>query len=395
MAANASGGSRTGLPSPRPAATGPGTGPGTATATATAAIGAVGAGSAPGRGVSAEALRAVRAARSRPRVRASAVTLAMAVVVFGLFCASLSVGSFRVPVLDVLRTLGGGGDAGTRFIVVQVRMPRAMTGVAAGAAFGLSGAVFQSLIRNPLASPDVIGITAGASAAAVISIVVFSLSGTAVSLTAVAGALVTALLIYLLAWRRGVTGYRLVLVGIGVAAALSSVVSFLLTRADVYTAQQALLWLTGSLDGADWPRARGVLYPLVVLLPAAFVAARTLPALGLGDDAARGLGVRVERGRLGLILAGVCLAAVATAAAGPVAFVAFLSGPVARRLLHGRGPALVLSALTGAALMLGCDFAGQHLLGPTEFPVGVVTGVLGAPALLWLLARANRVGQGG
>ncbi|WP_435174810.1 FecCD family ABC transporter permease [Actinacidiphila sp. bgisy145] len=344
---------------------------------------------------SADAVRAVRSARSQPRVRAAAVTAVMAVVVLALFCASLSVGSFRIPVLDVLRTLGGGGDAGTRFIVVRVRMPRALTGVAAGAAFGLSGAIFQSLIRNPLASPDVIGITAGASAAAVVAIVVFSLAGTAVSLTAVAGALLTALLIYLLAWRRGVTGYRLVLVGIGVAAALSSVVSFLLTRADVYTAQQALLWLTGSLDGADWPRARAVLYPLAVLLPAAFLAARTLPALGLGDDSARGLGVRVERGRLGLVLVGVCLAAVATSAAGPVAFVAFLSGPVARRLLHGRGPALVLSALTGAALMLGCDFAGQHLLGPTEFPVGVITGVLGAPGLLWLLARANRVGQGG
>ncbi|WP_328912145.1 MULTISPECIES: FecCD family ABC transporter permease [unclassified Streptomyces] len=340
-------------------------------------------------------LRALRAARLRPKARSSAVAAVLVLVLFVLLCASLSVGSFRIPVPDVLRTLAGHGDASTDFIVLKVRMPRAVTGIAAGAAFGLSGAIFQTLIRNPLASPDVIGITAGASAAAVTAIVVFGLSGSSVSVVAVTGAIVTALAIYLLAWRRGVTGYRLVLVGIGVSAALSSVVSFLLTRADIYTAEQALLWLTGSLNGADWTRARTLLLCLAPLLPAAFLAARALPALGLGDDTAKGLGVRVERSRLLLIVTGVCLAAVATAAAGPVAFVAFLAGPVARRLVHGRGPALVLSTLTGAVIMLGCDFAGAHLLGPTEFPVGVITGVLGAPGLLWLLARANRVGQGG
>ncbi|MFF7194373.1 FecCD family ABC transporter permease [Streptomyces sp. NPDC088197] len=343
----------------------------------------------------ADTLRAIRAARRRPRARTSAVALVLVLCAVALLCASLCVGSYSVPLSDVLRSLAGRGDAATDFIVLKVRLPRAVTAVAAGAAFGLSGAVFQTLIRNPLASPDVIGITSGASAAAVVAIVVFGLGGATVSGLAVAGALATALAIYLLAWRRGVTGYRLVLVGIGVAAGLSSIVSFLLTRADIYTAQQALLWLTGSLNGADWPLARALLLCLLPLLPAVCLAVRSLPVLGLGDDSATGLGVRVERSRLVLIGLAVCLAAVATAATGPVAFVAFLSGPVARRLVHGRGPALTLSALTGAVIMLGCDFAGQHLLGPTEFPVGVITGVLGAPGLLWLLARANRVGQGG
>lgn len=345
--------------------------------------------------MSAQTLRTLRAARVRGRARTWSVAAALLAAVVVLLCASLSVGDFAIPLPDVLRTLAGGGDASTGFIVLRVRLPRAVTAIGAGAAFGLSGSIFQTLIRNPLASPDVIGITAGASAAAVIAIVALGLGGAAVPGMAVAGALITALAIYLLAWRRGVTGNRLVLVGIGVAAALSSVVSFLLTRADVYTAQQALLWLTGSLDGADWPRARVLLYCLAPLLPATVAAARTLPALSLGDDTAKGLGVRVERGRLLLILVGVCLAAVATAATGPVAFVAFLAGPLARRLVHGRGPALGLSALTGAVVMLGADFAGQHLFGPTAFPVGVITGVLGAPVLLWLLARTNRVGQGG
>lgn len=340
-------------------------------------------------------LRALRTARLRPRARTAALAVALTVVLFALLCLSLSVGSFSVPVPDVLRSLAGGGDPAADFIVLRVRLPRAVTGIAAGAAFGLSGAIFQTLIRNPLASPDVIGITSGASAAAVVSIVALGLGGAAVSVAAVVGALLTALAIYLLAWRRGVTGYRLVLVGIGVSAALSSVISFLMTRAEIHTAEQALQWLTGSLNGSDWTRARALLLCLAPLVPAAWLAARTLPALSLGDDTARGLGVRVERGRLLLILTGVCLAAVATAAAGPVAFVAFLAGPVARRLVHGRGPALLLSAQVGAVLMLGCDFVGQHLLGPTEFPVGVITGALGAPCLLLLLARANRVGQGG
>ncbi|AXI80337.1 FecCD family ABC transporter permease [Peterkaempfera bronchialis] len=347
------------------------------------------------RPVPAAARRALVAARRRGRLGTLTAASVLGAVTFAVFCYSLTVGSFPIPLPDVLRSLLGHGTPGTDFIVLDVRLPRALTAVASGAAFGLSGAIFQNLVRNPLASPDVIGITSGASAAAVVAIVLFGLGGAAVSLSALVGALATAVAIYLLAWRRGVTGYRLVLVGIGVSAALSGMVSFLMTRAEVYTAQQAMVWLTGSLGASDWQRARTLLLCLVPLLPAAVIAARSLPALSLGDDTARGLGVRVERGRLGLVLVGVCLAAVATAATGPVAFVAFLSGPIARRLIHGRGPALALSAQVGALTMLGCDFAGQHLLGPTEFPVGVITGALGAPCLLWLLARSNRVGRGG
>ncbi|MFJ6213283.1 FecCD family ABC transporter permease [Streptomyces sp. NPDC092296] len=347
------------------------------------------------RPVPAAAIRTVTLARTGPRLRTLAVAGAVVGVGVVLLCVALSIGSYPVPLPEVLRALAGRGSAGADFIVNGVRLPRAVTALATGAAFGLSGAIFQTLIRNPLASPDVIGITSGASAAAVIAIVVFGLGGAAVSISAVAGALATAVLIYLLAWRRGVHGYRLVLVGIGVSAALSGVVSYLMTRAEVYTAEQAMVWLTGSLAGSDWSRVRPLLGCLAVLVPAAALAARTLPALTLGDDFAKGLGVRVERGRLALILTGVALAAVATAAAGPVAFVAFLSGPLARLLIHGRSPGLALSSLIGGVLMLGCDVAGQHLFGATEFPVGVITGVLGAPCLLWLLARANRVGTGG
>ncbi|MEW2546919.1 iron chelate uptake ABC transporter family permease subunit [Streptomyces sp. NPDC047002] len=345
--------------------------------------------------VDAAAVRALRAARTGPRRRTALVAAALVVLLAVLLSTALSVGDFRVPLPEVVRALTGRGDAASGFVVLKVRLPRALTAIGAGVAFGLSGSLFQNLIRNPLASPDVIGITSGASASAVVAIVVFGLGGAAVSGVAVAGALLTAAGIYLLAWRRGVTGYRLVLVGIGVSAALGSVVSYLLTTSEVHTAEQALMWLTGSVNGADWPKARSLLLCLAPLLAVAWAAARVLPALALGDDAAKGLGARVERGRLVLVLTGVCLAAVATAATGPVAFVAFLSGPLARRLVGGRGPALTLSALTGAAVLLGCDLVGEHLPGPAGYPVGVITGVVGAPCLLWLLARANRVGQGG
>ncbi|EDY43359.1 FecCD family ABC transporter permease [Streptomyces sp. SPB074] len=346
--------------------------------------------------VTAQTLRALRGVRRRTLPRLLVVTGTLTALLLALSCLALSTGDFTVPLGQVLRALAGRGDAAPEFIVQHVRLPRVATALAAGAAFGMSGAVFQSLVRNPLASPDVIGITSGASTGAVLAIVVLHLGGASVSLAAVLGAVLTAVAMYALAWRRGVSGYRLVLVGIGISAVLGSVVSYLTTRAEVHTAREALLWLTGSLGGADWDRARPLLLCLLPLIPLTVaLTARVLPALALGDDAAAGLGLRVEAGRLWLVLAAVCLAAVATAATGPVTFVAFLAGPLARRLTGRGGPGLGGAALCGASLLLGCDLLAQHLPGVGGYPVGVVTGAVGAPCLLWLLARAGRVGQGG
>ncbi|WP_043253870.1 FecCD family ABC transporter permease [Streptomyces sp. Tu6071] len=346
--------------------------------------------------VTPETLRALRGVRRRALPRLLVVTAALTALLLALSCLALSTGDFTVPLGQVSRALAGRGDAASEFVVQHVRLPRVATALAAGAAFGMSGAVFQSLVRNPLASPDVIGITSGASTGAVLAIVVLHLGGPPVPLAAVVGAVLTAVLMYALAWRRGVSGYRLVLVGIGVSAVLGSVVSYLTTRAEVHTAQEAMLWLTGSLGGADWDKARPLLLCLIPLLPLTVaLAARVLPALSLGDDAAAGLGLRVEAGRLWLVLAAVCLAAVATAATGPVAFVAFLAGPLAQRLTGRGGPVLGTAALCGAGLLLGCDLLAQHLPGVGGYPVGVVTGAVGAPCLLWLLARAGRAGQGG
>ena len=333
-------------------------------------------------------------------------TALLALAVAGIFAAAVLLGSYTVTVPDFFRILaahltGGAKIPGASFIVMEHKLPRAVVGGLVGAAFGLSGALFQTMLRNPLASPDVIGISYGASAAAVTAIVLFSASGAMVSGAALAGALAVAGIIYAIA-RRGAlgaaadrgdaAGNRLILAGVGIAAALQAVVSFLMTRADIRTAADALVWLNGSLNAASWGRAGVLGLALLVLVPAAAVLARPLRILELGEDTAAGLGVRVGRTRLAVVVAAVGLSAVATAAAGPVAFVAFLAGPISRRFVCKAS--LPASALAGALIVLAADFLAANLaplvLGGTVLPVGVVTGALGAPFLLWLLVTANR-----
>nr|WP_237686243.1 iron chelate uptake ABC transporter family permease subunit [Arthrobacter jiangjiafuii] len=322
------------------------------------------------------------------------VIAALGAAVVVLFTVNILLGTYTVTIPDFFRILGGEQLQGATYIVMESKLPRAVIGTMVGAAFGIAGSIFQTMLRNPLASPDIIGISYGASASAVVAIIVFGAAGTSVSLAALAGALLVALAIYLLARRGGAAGYRLILVGIGFAAVLQAIVTFLMTRTDARTATQALVWLNGSLNPASWDRAVVLAGALLVLLPAVAVLARQLRGLELGDDAAAGLGLRVEASRLGLLITGVALAAVATAAAGPISFVAFLSGPIAHRLLRGRH-SLAASALVGAVIVLAADFAGANLVPGISLPVGVVTGALGAPFLLWLLVTSNRVGRGG
>jgi iron complex transport system permease protein len=330
--------------------------------------------------------------------------LALAVVI--LFAASILLGSYTVTIPDFFRILtahftGGEKIPGASFIVMESKLPRAVIGALIGLAFGLSGGLFQTMLRNPLASPDIIGISYGASAAAVTAIVVFGASGAAVSAAALCGALGVAALIYAIS-RSGPAGSRtgsgsgagnrLILAGVGLAAALSAVVNFLLTRADIRTAADALVWLNGSLNTASWDRAGVLAAALLVLVPAVAILAGPLRIIELGDDTAAGLGIRVDLTRLGVVLTAVTLAAVATAAAGPVSFVAFLAGPIARRF--GGKASLPASALVGALIVLAADYFAANLapllLDGTVLPVGVVTGALGAPFLLWLLVTSNR-----
>ncbi|HLR27970.1 MAG TPA: iron ABC transporter permease [Ruania sp.] len=357
----------------------------TATETTRAAVHA-GAG-APSRATVAAVATARQAGRRRRHGVLAALTTA---VVLALFL-SLMVGHTFYSPSEVLGVLLGHDVPGASFTVSRLRLPRATMALAAGLAFGMGGVTFQTMLRNPLASPDIIGISSGASAAAMIGILVFGLSGPVLSAVAIVAGLAVALLVYLLSYRNGVAGTRLILIGIGFGAMFDSVISYLLGRAASWDLQEAMRWLTGSLNGSDWNQALLVLAALAVLGPVLLGQSRNLSLLELGDEAAASLGVRTGRTRLIAVTAAVGLVAFATAATGPIAFVAFLSGPIAARMV-GRTRSLVIpAALTGALLVLISDLAAQYLLG-TRFPVGVVTGVLGAPYLLALIVRTNRTG---
>ncbi len=344
--------------------------------------------------VTAPSTTLLRATRKSHRSRNRARIAVLAAAVLAAFFAACLLGSFTVTLPDFFRIVTGTDIPGATFIVMQDKLPKAVVALLAGACFGVSGTLFQTMLRNPLASPDIIGISSGASAAAVVAIVVFGVSGVGVSVIACLGAIGVALLIHGLAHGEAVHGHRLVLMGIGVAAVLQAVISFLLTRSDIRTAGDALVWLIGSLNDSTWGSVARIAAAAVVLLPLAGMLSRPLAVLGLGDDTAAGLGLRVDRTRLGLLLVAVLLSAVATAVAGPVAFVAFLSGPIARRLCRGR-VSLTVSALVGSLIVLGAHLAGMNLPLDVELPVGVITGALGAPFLLYLLVIAHREGQGG
>ncbi len=329
-----------------------------------------------------------RTRRSRRRVAASVNLAACAVV---LFVVSLMVGQTFYGPGEVVRVVLGEIGPGASFTIGELRLPRAVLAVLTGSCFGVAGTTFQTLLRNPLASPDVIGISSGASAAAVIAIVVLSVDESLVSLLAIAAALVTALLIYLLAYKDGVVGSRLILIGIGIASMLDSVIAYVIVRAASWDLQTAMRWLTGSLNGATWSEVRPLVVALAVFAPVLLAQSRNLTLMQQGDESASSLGVRVERTRVVAIVAAVVLIAFATAAAGPIAFVAFLSGPIAARLVGGGGSLMVPAALAGAVLVLVSDLVGQYAFG-SRYPVGVITGTVGAPYLVHLLVRTHRAG---
>jgi iron complex transport system permease protein len=329
--------------------------------------------------------------RFDPRAVVVSVILAALIVVIG--CWSVSVGDFPIPISDVVRAIFGTASDDAEFIVTTLRLPRVLTGIMVGAAFAVSGAIFQSLAQNPLASPDIVGFNSGAALGAVFMIVaVDGASSLHVSAGAVLGGLMTAIIVYLCAWKRGVQGYRLILVGIGIGFAIAACVDYLLTRANIYDAQRAAVWLTGSLNGRGWEHVRPVGFGLLVLLPLALALCRRLRLLELGSDTAAALGVRVGTTRLWLVLVGIALAALATASAGPVGFIALIAAPIARRLVRSAGVTLIPTALFGALLTVTADLVARRLLAPTELPVGIATAVIGAPYLLWLLGREIKIG---
>ncbi|MER7229021.1 FecCD family ABC transporter permease [Streptomyces rubradiris] len=329
--------------------------------------------------------------RLDPRALTVVVLLLVAACAAGV--ALIGTGDARIPAADVLRTLAGNGTAYQDFIVNELRLPRVLVGLLVGACLGLGGALFQSISRNPLGSPDVLGLSQGSTAGALTVIVLLSGSASQVTAGALAGGLATGLAVYLLAWKQGVHGYRMVLVGIGVNAVMTAVNGYLLTKADLVDAARAVVWMTGSLNGRDWAQVWPLLALCVVLVPLVLVNARGLRMMEMGDDISHALGVRVQWVRLLLMVSAVLLTAAATAAAGPVSFVALTAPQLARRLTRSPGPNLVPSLCMGATLLVAADWASQRAFGADQLPVGVVTGVLGGAYLLWLLVTERRAGR--
>ncbi|MFF4570265.1 FecCD family ABC transporter permease [Streptomyces sp. NPDC001410] len=326
-------------------------------------------------------------------VRAVTVVVLLLLAALAASVVLIGTGDFPISASDVVRTLLGNGNPGQEFIVNELRLPRVLVGLLVGASLGLGGALFQAVTRNPLGSPDVLGLGQGATAGALVMIVLFSGSTAQVTVGALVGGLVTGLAIYLLAWKQGVHGYRLVLVGIGVSAIVTAINGYLLTVSDIVDAARAVVWMTGSLGGRDWDQVWPLLGLCAVLVPLVLAHARGLRMTEMGDDVSNALGVRVERVRALLMVAAVLLTATATAAAGPVSFVALTAPQLARRLTRSPGPNLLPSLCMGAALLVTADLASQRALGADQLPVGVVTGVLGGVYLLWLLVTERRAGR--
>ncbi|NKY57260.1 iron chelate uptake ABC transporter family permease subunit [Nocardia flavorosea] len=318
----------------------------------------------------------------------SAVLLVAACVVSLL---ALGTGDFDIPPDRVLRALLGSGVGSDELVVLQWRFPRVLMALVLGAALGISGAILQSVTRNPLGSPDIVGFNNGAYTGALL--VILAGGGYyATAAGAIGGGLVTALAIFLLAFRQSIKGFRLVIVGIGIGSMLAAANTWLILRADLDTAMSAAAWGVGTLDGLTWAEITPALVVLAVLAIAVVPAAHQLPILELGDDAAQALGVRVGRARLLLTILSVAFTAVGTAVAGPIAFVALAAPQLGRRLARTPTTALLPAAAMGALLLAVCDWISRRVFAPTSVPVGVVTASVGGAYLAYLLvveARRN------
>jgi iron complex transport system permease protein len=327
----------------------------------------------------------------RFRVRTVVASVIVALVAVALATLALCLGDLALSPAQVAGALLGVDHGFSATVVREWRLPRVLAALLFGAALGVSGAVFQSLTRNPLASPDVIGLSAGAYAGGLGAILLLGASAGSVPVSAgaIAGGLAAAALVYALAYRRGIQGFRLIVVGIGVSAMLQALSTYLLLRAKVEVAMVAAVWGAGSLSPVGWAQVVPAAAVVVVALAALTLFSASLSRLELGDDTARALGVRVEGARLGLVVCAVALTAVVTAAAGPIAFVALAAPQIARRLARTAGIALVPSALVGAVVLLASDIVAQHVV-PTPLPVGLVTVVVGGLYLVWLLIHETR-----
>lgn len=325
------------------------------------------------------------------RQRYIGVTIILCIAMFLIGILSLIYGDTVYSLNEVVRVLKGETIKGVSFAIGTIRVPRVLCGMLAGISFGVAGNTFQTMLRNPLASPDIIGITSGCSVMAVFCILMLGLSGSIVSISALISGLLISTLIYLLSRKNGFSGGRLVLIGIGVQAFINSIISYILLRSNEYEISSAIRWLNGSLNASTMKPVGTLLTIVIIFVLLNLLFTKELQALELGDEFATTLGVRVNIMRIALIITSVVLIAYATSVTGPISFVAFLSGPIATQLVGKGSPRVLASGFVGAILVLLADFIGQNLFS-SRFPVGVITGLIGGPYMLYLLIKKNKKG---
>lgn len=339
-----------------------------------------------------ESIAFIMAGRRQRHRRWILVTSFLVVLACILCGAMLLLGNTIHPVKDVIRALLGEQIQGVSFAVNTIRLPRMLAGVFAGFAFGVAGDIFQTMLRNPLANPNVIGITTGSSAAAVFCIVILHASGTVVSIASVIAGLATVTFIYILSRGRSFSIGRLILIGIGVQAMLNALISYLLLVGAEQDIPAALRWLSGSLNGSQMHELPPLILSVFIFAPIVIMLAKQLSILELGEQSATSLGVNTDRTRMLLILSSVCMISLATSTTGPIAFVSFLSGPIAKRLVGVGFSNVIPAGLVGINLVLAADLIGQFAF-VVRYPVGIITGIIGAPYLIYLLIRLNRKGE--
>ncbi|RVU83585.1 hypothetical protein EOL70_16235 [Leucothrix sargassi] len=319
------------------------------------------------------------------------------IILISLICLvailSLSLGSYYVSPQGVLSVFfSDSADSMDQFIVADLRLPRVIAGLAAGIGFGLSGATFQSLSHNPLASPDIIGVTAGASMGAVVSLILFDANGIGVALGAMTGIIITTLSIGFLSWNKHFDPNRFILVGIGVGLTLFAAIDYLLSRSDIMNAGDAYQWLLGSLNASNQNDLYLGLLSTPLLLLAAFWVSSRLDKLSLGIDIAQSHGIAVTKVRACAVIVALIATTIAVYISGPVSFIALAAGPITRQIL-GKGPAVFLSALMGGFLLLSADLLARMTFAPLELPVGLFTAILGGIFLIWMLIQQSNKGM--
>ncbi|MCG3417724.1 FecCD family ABC transporter permease [Oceanobacillus jordanicus] len=332
-----------------------------------------------------------------PTKRAWLVAVSLFIAILLTLIISLNLGVMQISPVDVWKTLTGNGTSQSSLVLFDFRLPRMVIALLIGAGMAVSGAILQSVTQNELADPGIIGINAGAGFAVVLSIYLFQ-SGTITASTAsifllpaaaLIGSVVAATLIYAISWKNGVSPIRLILVGIGINAAFSALIIVFQLKMDPNDFTRATVWLSGNISGTDWTYVYALLPWILILLPYTFLKANTLNTMNLGDDIAKGLGTRVERERMLLLLAAVALAGSSVAVGGGIAFLGLVTPHLVKKLVGTRHQAILpITALMGGFLLLVADTVGRNILSPSEIPVGLVVSVIGGIYFIYLLIKS-------